>query len=626
MRDNSFSLLGRDMAVDLGTANTLVYVRGRGIVLNEPSVVAVNVKDGRPLAVGAEAKRMIGRTPSHIQAIRPLKDGVIADFEICEKMLRYFIHRVHQRRFAKPRMVICVPSGITGVEQRAVMEAAEYAGARKAYIIEEPMAAAIGAGLPVHEPTGNMVVDIGGGTTEVAVISFGGIVTSQSIRIGGDELDEAIVSFVKKEYSLALGERTAEEIKIALGIGLRARRGAPCRNPRPRSGDRAPQDCGHLHPGDPQGHRRAGIGHRRRGEGDPRSHPARTGRRHHGAGHRPDRGRGPPARAGQPSDPGDGHAHRGGPGSPQLRGYRQWAVPRGVRGPQAGPHHLVGALSEGRSTMPRRSRRPRTTLLLLVLASVTIITLDARGGFHRITSGMRSAASDAFAPVRSGVEDIIEPIGSFLAGSVHYGAVRQQNQKLQAEIGQLRQRQLSNQDDVQALQQLSALLNLPFVGNLQTVPAEVTDYGTSDFAATIDISVGRDEGVQLNMPVVASGGLVGQVVQANHSTSTVRLITDGQSAVGVRYGQSPGSLAVLQGQGAGKPMTAALVPANTPLAHGDVFFTSGLQGAIYPSGIPVAQVAAAKNGLTTSQESVNLQPVADLAHLRYVAVLLWVSS
>jgi len=218
--DNFISgFLGRDMAVDLGTANTLVYVRGRGIVLNEPSVVAVNVKDGRPLAVGSEAKRMIGRTPSHIQAVRPLKDGVIADFEICEKMLRYFIHRVHQRRFAKPRMVICVPSGITGVEQRAVQEAAEYAGARKpAYIIEEPMAAAIGAGLPVHEATGNMVVDIGGGTTEVAVISLGGIVTSQSIRIGGDELDEAIIQFIKKEYSLALGERTAEEIKIALGV------------------------------------------------------------------------------------------------------------------------------------------------------------------------------------------------------------------------------------------------------------------------------------------------------------------------------------------------------------------------------------------------------------------------
>ncbi len=212
------SLIGRDMAVDLGTANTLVYVRGRGIVLDEPSVVAVNTRDGRPLAVGIEAKKMIGRTPGHIQAIRPLKDGVIADFDICEKMLRYFIQRVHNRRWAKPRMVICVPSGITGVEQRAVQEAAEYAGARKpAYIIEEPMAAAIGAGLPVHEPAGNMIVDIGGGTTEVAVISLGGIVASESIRIAGDELDEAIINYIKKEYSLALGERTAEEIKIALG-------------------------------------------------------------------------------------------------------------------------------------------------------------------------------------------------------------------------------------------------------------------------------------------------------------------------------------------------------------------------------------------------------------------------
>ncbi len=219
MSDNFFSaFLGRDMAVDLGTANTLVYVRGRGIVLNEPSVVAVNIKDGRPLAVGAEAKRMIGRTPGHIQAVRPLRDGVINNFEITEKMLRYFITRVHQRRWAKPRMVICVPSGVTGVEKRAVQEAAEYAGARKTpFIIEEPMAAAIGAGLPVHEPTGNMVVDIGGGTTEVAVISLGGIVTSQSVRIGGDELDDAIIQYIKKEYSLALGERTAEEIKIALG-------------------------------------------------------------------------------------------------------------------------------------------------------------------------------------------------------------------------------------------------------------------------------------------------------------------------------------------------------------------------------------------------------------------------
>ena len=217
--DNPFSsIMGRDMALDLGTANTLVNVRGRGIVLNEPSVVAINVKDGRPLAVGLEAKRMIGRTPAHIQAIRPLKDGVIADFEICEKMLRYFIHKVHQRKWAKPRMVICVPSGITGVEQRAVQDAAEYAGARKpVHIIEEPMAAAIGADLPVHEPSGNMIVDIGGGTTEVAVISLGGIVTAQSVRVAGDELDDAVMQYVKKEFSLAIGDRTAEEIKMHMG-------------------------------------------------------------------------------------------------------------------------------------------------------------------------------------------------------------------------------------------------------------------------------------------------------------------------------------------------------------------------------------------------------------------------
>ncbi len=211
-------VMGRDMALDLGTANTVVYVRGEGIVLDEPSVVAVNTKNGKVLAVGSEAKSMIGRTPSHIQAVRPLRDGVIADFDMCEEMLRFFIERVHQRRWTKPRMVIAVPSGITGVEQRAVQEAAESAGARKpTHIIEEPMAAAIGTGLQVWEPTGNMIVDVGGGTTEVAVISLGGIVSSQSIRVGGDEFDNVIAQFVKKEHSLLIGERTAEEIKIMLG-------------------------------------------------------------------------------------------------------------------------------------------------------------------------------------------------------------------------------------------------------------------------------------------------------------------------------------------------------------------------------------------------------------------------
>jgi rod shape-determining protein MreB len=212
---------GRDMAVDLGTANTLVYVRGRGIVLSEPSVVAIDHASGEVHAVGVEAKRMLGRTPGTISAIRPLKDGVIADFDVTEQMLRHFIQKVHQHRFAHPRVVVCVPSGVTGVEKRAVEEATRNAGARDAFLIEEPMAAAIGAGLPVSEPTGNMIVDVGGGTTEVAVISLGGIVVSVSLRVGGDEMDEAIISHVKREYKLLIGNQTAEEIKLEVGSAFR---------------------------------------------------------------------------------------------------------------------------------------------------------------------------------------------------------------------------------------------------------------------------------------------------------------------------------------------------------------------------------------------------------------------
>ncbi|GHF57810.1 rod shape-determining protein [Streptomyces mashuensis] len=214
----SKSFSGRDMGIDLGTANTLVYVRGKGVVLNEPSVVAVNAEDGSVLSVGSEAKETIGRTPSNIVAIRPLRDGVIADFEIAERMLRHFIKKVMGNRlFSRPRVVVCVPSGITGVERRAVIEAASQAGARQVHLVEEPMAAAIGAGLPVSEPTGCMVVDIGGGTTEVAVISLGGIVTARSVRTAGDAMDAAIMSYVKKEYALAIGERTAEELKMSIG-------------------------------------------------------------------------------------------------------------------------------------------------------------------------------------------------------------------------------------------------------------------------------------------------------------------------------------------------------------------------------------------------------------------------
>ena len=214
-----FNFFTKDMGIDLGTANTLVYVKGKGIVVREPSVVAIQEDTRQVLAVGQEAKQMIGRTPGNIIAIRPLKDGVIADFDVTQSMLKYFIKRAYPQKslFFAPRVVIGVPSGVTEVEKRAVEEAALQAGAKEAFLIEEPMAAAIGSGLPVEEPTGSMVVDIGGGTTEIAIISLGGIVTSKSVRIGGDELDEAIVQYIKKEYSLMIGERTAEDIKLTIG-------------------------------------------------------------------------------------------------------------------------------------------------------------------------------------------------------------------------------------------------------------------------------------------------------------------------------------------------------------------------------------------------------------------------
>ena len=222
-------LLSADMAIDLGTANTLVYVEGKGIVLNEPSVVAIVESRGKKkiLAMGDEAKMMLGRTPGNIEAIRPLRDGVIADFEVAEEMIKHFIRKVHNRRsFASPQVIICVPSGSTAVERRAIQESAEAAGARKVFLIEEPMAAAIGAGLPVTEPTGSMVVDVGGGTTEVAVLSLGGIVYSRSVRVGGDKMDESIISYIRRHHNLLVGEASAERIKREIGTACLPESGA----------------------------------------------------------------------------------------------------------------------------------------------------------------------------------------------------------------------------------------------------------------------------------------------------------------------------------------------------------------------------------------------------------------
>ena len=289
--------MSADMAIDLGTANTLVYVKGRGIVLAEPSVVAIADVRGKKqvVAVGEEAKMMLGRTPGHITASRPLRDGVIADFEVAEEMIKHFIRKVHNRRgFASPLIIVCVPSGSTAVERRAIQESAESAGARRVQLIEEPMAAAIGAGLPVTEPSGSMVVDIGGGTTEVAVISLGGIVYSRSVRVGGDKMDEAIISYIRRHHNLLIGESSAERIKMDIGAAAcvpeRRRRPVP-RSQGPRPDERRAARSAGQPARDRRQPGRAGVGHRRGGEGGAGKHPARTGRRHRRQGHRADRRR-----------------------------------------------------------------------------------------------------------------------------------------------------------------------------------------------------------------------------------------------------------------------------------------------------------------------------------------------
>ena len=374
------------MAVDLGTATTLVYVRGRGIVLSEPSVVAIDSRSGDVLAVGADAKRMLGRTPGTISAIRPLKDGVIADFDVTEQMLRHFIQRVHQNRWAHPRVVVCVPSGVTGVERRAVEEATISAGARAAYLIEEPMAAAIGAGLPVGEPTGSMIVDIGGGTSEVAVISLAGIVVAQSVRIGGDELDEAIIAYIKKEYKLMIGSQTAEELKLEIGSAYPAGAGGAGGDPRARSCHRLAQDSGRLLGGDQGGHRRTGGGDHRRHQVHPRQDPARTGFRHHGPGHHDGRRRVAAARDVRAGPRGDADAGESRRIAPHVRGRRLGPVSGGVR-------HAVSGFAKGQETPLLASEVPYAAQQG-GLATVRLRRLDHRVArcAHGVVSGDRIRA------------------------------------------------------------------------------------------------------------------------------------------------------------------------------------------------------------------------------------------
>jgi rod shape-determining protein MreC len=271
---------------------------------------------------------------------------------------------------------------------------------------------------------------------------------------------------------------------------------------------------------------------------------------------------------------------------------------------------------------PRRSRRTLTTLIVLILVSVTVISIDTSGRTHSITSGLRSAANDIFSPLRAGVNDVLEPIGNFFAGAVHYGSVVQENHKLQAELGRLRQQVVTQPFEERQLRQVLALQHLPFLGQIPTVTAETLAVDASNFAATIQINKGRSDGVQVGMPVVGSGGLVGQIVQANHGSSTVRLLTDGQSKVGVTFGNPP-QQSTVDGQGPGDPMTADFIAPGTPIHLQQVMYTNGLQGGEFPQGIPVAFVTSVHTLAGASQISVQVQPMANLNQLTYVDVVQW---
>ena len=544
MSENVLStLMARDMAVDLGTANTVVYVRGRGIVLDEPSVVAVNVRDGRPLAVGLEAKRMIGRTPAHIQAIRPLKDGVIADFEICEKMLRYFIQKVNASRWVKPRMVICVPSGVTGVEKRAVQEAAVFAGARKEpFIIEEPMAAAIGAGLPVHEPSGNMIVDIGGGTTEVAVISLGGIVASQSVRIGGDELDEAIINFIKKEYSLALGERTAEEVKITLGSAwplveelhaeIRGRdliTGLPktivtsteeireaLEEPVSAVVDAVKVTLDKTPPELAADIMEKGIV------------LAGGGAMLHGLDARLQHETGMPIVVAH--DPLHCVAIGGG------QTLEEFDVLKNV----------LSQPSSQRPLVPRRWRCPgarrasvarASRCCLLVLTSITVLTLDFRGA--GVVDDLRGAATTVFSPVADAASAVTEPFTDAWNGAFGYDDLERENERLREQIADM-EGDVARADD--ANRQLAELAELEGITNYTTLPsvtARVVGGGLTNFEHAIQIDRGSDDGIVVGMPVVTGAGLVGRVATVTGNRSTVQL----RQRPGLRPRRAPRHLA-----------------------------------------------------------------------------------
>ena len=578
---------------------------------------------------------MLGRTPGTITAIRPLKDGVIADFDVTEQMLRHFIQKVHQNRWAHPRVVVCVPSGVTGVERRAVEEATITAGARAAYLIEEPMAAAIGAGLPVSEPTGSMIVDIGGGTSEVAVISLGGIVTAQSVRIGGDELDEAIIAYVKKEYKLMIGSQTSEELKLEIGSAYPARRRGAGRDPGTRPRDRSAEDGGHLVRRGARGHRRTGGGHRRRHQGHVGQDPARAGVGHHGPRHHARRRRLVAAGADRTHPTGDPDARAPGRVAADVCRGRLRSLPGGVRDP-------ASELAEGTQAPLLASGGPYAAQPSSQTAGrVRRPYAHLAGAAHGVLPGAGVGSPPLGAAGRPRLP---------LAGAVpgHQGG-RPVQERLSLDQGPPRRQRARTRrwppssracaarcwacarpgEENDRLKQLLDFRDAGiFPKGATFVVARVIGRSPTRWQEWVEIDKGSADGLALNQPVVGatvpadkslSGkGLVGKIVAIAPHAAQVQLLIDSESSAAARV-QESGAEGIVVWSDPGK-LIMDFVERDQPVEAKQVVITSGM-GGIFPSGIPIGVVESVGEEDVNIYKQIEVRPFVDFRGLEEVMVI-----
>ena len=530
-----FSLFSSDLAIDLGTANTCVYARGKGIVVNEPSIVAINKVNGRVEAVGRDAKDMLGRTPGNIVAIKPMKDGVIADFDVTEKMLAYFIKKAHNRNvWVRPRIVIGVPSEITQVEKRAVKDSAYRAKASEVYLVEEAMAAAIGAGMPITEPSGNMIVDIGGGTTDIAVISLAGIVYSKAVRVAGNEMDEAIIQYIKKTYNLLIGERTAEAIKMEVGSAYPLDEQHDHGDQGPPPDRRRAQDDHHHRRGDPRGAGRDGQRDRRRRPRRPGTDAARTVGRHRRPRHRADRRRVAAQEPGQAPARGNRPAAGHGRGSAVLRRAGRGKDAVGLQPPAKSVDRLIAhfrTAAHSGSTVLEIHRRTGYLLLATLVAQIILISAQVR-----TTSGTRvlqAVTFGVFSQVQLGTAWVFGGVRSVWDGYIGLHGAHQENLQLRQALRRRAGQAARAAGPAPRGRPAERMLDLRQRTPLRTVAANVIAGDATGIFRTLTIDKGSSSGLRKDMAVIAPAGVVGRIVEPPPLyAAKVQLLIDKEAGAG----------------------------------------------------------------------------------------------